>query len=153
MSEYLKVNLGRIWLIVGGVSLLLPAFLPSSGHPQNFIQNIIGTTTVTMFILSFPSSLFGIPLMFFAQAALGVDANTIGGMYLNLFLMFVLGLVQWFWIFPRLAGMNKEVQTLEFGREVIVPLLPSEKNTIGPEIFDAKSRTPLERVISGDDNE
>jgi len=49
--------------------------------------------------------------------------------------------------------MNKDVQTLELGGEVIVPLLPSEKNTIGPEIFDSKSRTPLERVISGDDNE
>jgi len=68
---------------------------------------------VTMFILSFPSRLFGIPPMVFAQAALGIDANTIGGMYLNLFLMVVLGLVQWFWIFPHLVRMNKEVQTLE----------------------------------------
>ena len=151
MSDYIKLNLGRIWLFVGGVSLLLPVFLPSSAHPQNFLQNIIGTTTVTMFILSFPSSLFGIPLMFFAQAALGVDANTIGGMYLNLFLMFVLGLVQWFWIFPRLVRMNKEVQTLELDQEVIVPLLPGEKNTVGPEIFDSRSRTPLERVINDDE--
>ena len=142
MSDYIKLNLRRIWLFVGGVSLLLPVFLPSSAHPQNFLQNIIGTTTVTMFILSFPSSLFGIPLMFFAQAALGVDANTIGGMYLNLFLMFVLGLVQWFWIFPRLVRMNKEVQTLDLDQEVITPLLPSEKKTIGPEIFDSRSRTP-----------
>jgi len=151
MSDYIKLNLGRIWLFVGGVSLLLPVFLPSSAHPQNFLQNIIGTTTVTMFILSFPSSLFGIPLMLFAQAALGVDANTIGGMYLNLFLMFVLGLVQWFWIFPRLVRMKKDVQTLDLDQEVIIPLLPSEKKTIGPEIFDSRSRTPLERVINDDE--
>src|SRR5262249_13459771 len=106
---------------------------------------------VTMFILSFPSSLFGIPLMFFAQAALGVDADTIGGMYLNLFLMFVLGLVQWFWIVPRLVRKNKDVQTLDLDREVIVPLLASEKISVDPEIFDSRSRTPLERVICDDE--
>ncbi|HEX3101015.1 MAG TPA: hypothetical protein VHQ01_04450, partial [Pyrinomonadaceae bacterium] len=87
----------------------------------------------------------------FAQAALGVDANTIGGMYLNLFLMFVLALVQWFWIFPRLVRMKKDVQTLDLDQEVIIPLLPSEKKTIGPEIFDSRSRTPLERVINDDE--
>jgi hypothetical protein len=151
MSEYLKLNLARIWMLVGGISLILPVFLPSSPHPQNFLQNIIGTTTVTMFILSFPSSLLGIPLMFVVQAALGVDANTIGGMYLNLFLMFVLGLVQWFWIVPRLMQRNKAVQTLDLDQETAVPTLLSEKISIDAEFFDSKSRTPLERVISDDD--
>jgi len=47
--------------------------------------------------------------------------------------------------------MNKDVQTLELDQEVIVPLLPGEKNTIGPEIFDSRSRTPLERVINDDE--
>jgi hypothetical protein len=151
MSEYLKLNLARIWLLVGSISLILPVFLPSSPYPQNFLQNIIGTTTVTMFILSFPSSLFGIPLMFVVQAALGVDANTIGGMYLNLFLMFVLGLVQWFWIVPRLVQRNKDVQTLELDKDAArIPLI-SEKIVIDPEFFDSKSRTPIERVISDDD--
>jgi hypothetical protein len=151
MSEYLKVNLARTWLLVAVISLILPVFLPSSAHPENFLQNIIGTTTVTLFILSFPSSLFGIPLMFVIQAALGVDANTIGGMYTNLFVMFVLGLMQWFWIVPRLVRTNKDVQTLDLDREAVVPLLPSEKTPIRPDIFDSRSRTPLERVI--DDNE
>ena len=151
MSEYLKLNFARIWLLVGAISLILPVFLPSSPHPQNFLQNIIGTTTVTMFILSFPSSLFGIPLMFVVQAALGVDANTIGGMYLNLFLMFVLGLVQWFWIVPRLMRRNKDVQILGLDQETATPPLISEKIVIDPDFFDSKSRTPLERAIGDDD--
>src|SRR5258707_15158571 len=98
MNEKFKLSLGRLWLLMSGFSLLLPVFLPSSADPQNFLQNVIGTTTVTMFILSFPSSLFGIPLFLVAHIALGLDPNTIEGMYLNLFLMFILGLVQWFWI-------------------------------------------------------
>jgi ascorbate-specific PTS system EIIC-type component UlaA len=153
MTEHFKLNLGRIWLLVGGISLVLPVFLPSSAHPQNFLQNVIGTTTITMFILSFPSSLFGIPLFFFAQVALGIDPNTIGGMYLNLFLMFVLGMVQWFWIVPRLLKKNRNIETLNLRGQVIHPLLTQEKANIDRDFFDSRSRTPLERAISEDEGE
>src|SRR5688572_1783034 len=117
MKERFKLSLSGVWLLSSLVSLILPVFIPSYAHPQSFIQNVIGTSTVTMFILSFPSSLFGIPLLYFAQAAIGLDPNTIGGMYLNLFLLFVLGLVQWFWIVPRIWRNDPDVVILNLPRK------------------------------------
>lgn len=151
MSDQLKANLGRIWLLLSGVSLILPVFLPSSAHPQNFLQNVIGTTTVTMFILSFPSSLFGIPLFIFAQMALGFDPNTISGMYLNLFLMFVLGSVQWFWIVPRLAQRRRDLEILDLSLPGTAPQPVGEVTSACYEFFDERSRSPLERAISDED--
>jgi hypothetical protein len=147
MSEYFRLSLRRLWLVVSGVSLILPIFLPSSAHPQNFLQNVIGTTTLTMFILSFPSSLFGIPLFFFAQISLGIDPNTIGGMYLNLFLMFILGLVQWFWIVPRLLRGKRDREVLNLQELRSNPLLPEIKENGGFGFYDKESRTPLERAL------
>src|SRR5689334_22979721 len=101
MREKFKLSLSGLWLLVSIFSLLLPVFMPSSANASNFAENAIGTASVSMFILSFPSSLFGLPVMFFAKIVLDVNPTSIEGMYLNLFLLFVFGLVQWFWIVPR----------------------------------------------------
>ena len=151
MKEQFKLNLSRIWLLTSIVTLILPVFLPSSPHPQNILQNVIGTTTVTMFILSFPSSLFGIPILLFAQIGLGVDPNTIGGMYLNLFLMFILGLVQWFWIVPRLWHGKQDLSILLPDGQKTNLLLSEIRSRDDYGFFDDKERTPLERVLSDDD--
>lgn len=153
MTEDFRLNLSRIWLLVGGLSLILAVFLPSSAHPQNFLQNVIGTMTVTMFILSFPSSLLAIPIMFYTQIALGIDPNTIGGMYLNLFLMFVLGLVQWFWVVPRLTKKDGAIKILNLNEIADHPRLPGQKTAIDTEFFDSRSRSPIERVISDDETD
>ena len=105
MTDRFKLTLSGMWLFVGLFSLVLPVFLPSNSFSANPAANVIGTATATMFILSFPSSLFGIPLLVIVDYALGVDPNTIQGMYVNLFMLFVLGLVQWFWIVPRYGDM------------------------------------------------
>lgn len=154
MNERFKLSLWQIWLLISVVSLLLPIFLPSSANPQNFLENIIGTVTVTMFILSFPSSLFGLPLMFFAQVALDVNPNTMQGMYLNLFLLFVLGSVQWFWILPRVLRNEPRFQMLNLLGGKSEPQLSAVKfdgNNI--EFCDSQGRTPVERIIHEKDSE
>lgn len=153
MNERFKLSLRGIWLSVSFLSLILPVFLPSSSNPQNFLANVIATSTVTMFILSFPSSLLGIPLLFFAQIALGVDPNSIGGMYINLFLLFVLGLVQWFWIVPRLWRNDPDFQTLNLPLSTADLQLPEASAGDTFQFFDRDSRTPLERVISNDERD
>lgn len=86
--------------------------------------------------------------MFLAGTALNLDPNSMGGMYLNLLLLFALGLVQWFWIVPRsFRNDPKVLQILD---------LPIQKPALHPaflpdpvnfENFDDE-RTPLERVFS-----
>lgn len=151
MKDRFRLSLGGLWLATSLFSLILPVFLPTSANPHSFVQNVIGTSTVTMFILSFPSSLFGIPLLYFSQIVLGVDSNSIGGMYLNLFLLFVLGLVQWFWIYPRLWRTEPNLQTLNLPS--ISEFRLAETNRGDFEIFDREFRTPLERVFEEKEQE
>jgi hypothetical protein len=150
MKDRFRLSLGALWLLTSLSTLILPIFIPSYANPQSFIQNVIGTSTVTMFILSFPSSLFGIPILFFAQNALGVDPNTISGMYLNLFLLFVLGLVQWFWIVPRIWRGEPAIQSLNLPRTPEMQLSEA-KPVAGFSFFDTNERTPIERVFEDED--
>ena len=152
MKERFKLSLSGLWMLTGIISMLLPIFLPSSANPHNFVQNVIGTSTVTMFILSFPSSLFGLPAMFFAAHVLGVDPNTMEGMYLNLFLLFVLGLVQWFWVVPRVLQSESRFQMLNLlGGKSELQL--SEANTTNNVNFcDSEGRTRLEKVFQEKDS-
>jgi len=150
MDAYLKLNLRAVWLITSFLSLTLPIFIPSTTNSSNFPANVIGTATATMFILSFPISIFALPIMFFSQVVIGFDPNTIGGMYVNLWLLFALGIIQWFWLVPRLLWKEQKLQTLD---------LPVQRNEIllteaaDPAIrfYDRRERTPLERAISDKD--
>ncbi len=153
MNERFKLSLWQIWLLISVFSLLLPVFLPSSANPQNFLENVIGTVTVTMFILSFPCSLFGLPMMFFAQFALDVNPNTMQGMYLNLFLLFVLGSVQWFWILPRLLRNEPRLQMLNLLGGKSEPQLSAVKFDGNITSCDSQGRTPVERIIHEKDSE
>lgn len=151
MNQYLKLNLRALWLMTACVSLALPVFLPSSANPHNFLANVIGTATATMFILSFPASLLGLPLLYFVQVILGFDPNTIGGMYLNLWLLFVLGLVQWFWIMPRVLGKGQKFQTLDLSQGPSEILLTEARSEAHFGFYDRESRTPVERVIKDEE--
>jgi hypothetical protein len=104
-----------------------------------------------MFILSFPSSLFGIPLLVFIGASLGVDPNSIGGMYLNLFLMFVLGLVQWLWIVPRIWRRDPKIQVLGLPSTPAETPVPIFQPATAFEPLDTQFQTPVERVIRRED--
>jgi hypothetical protein len=151
MTERFKVSLSGMWLLVSLFSLLLSIFLPSNAFSGNPAANVIGTATATMFILSFPSSLFGIPLLVVVDYALGVDPNSIQGMYLNLFILFVLGLVQWFWIVPRVWRNDPDVQVLGLPVSCSSGRLAEAPAVADYDAFASRERTPVERLINEDD--
>ena len=152
MNERFKITLSGMWLFVCVFTLLIPVFLPSFANSANPAANAVGTATASMFILTFPSSLFGMPLLIFVSAMLGVDPNSIEGMYLNLFVMFVLGLVQWFWIVPRIWGNSAKVQVLDLPNlQEIVPLRLTHPAEVSCE-YDEFGRSRLERVMRDVDN-
>ena len=148
MPEKLKFRLSSMWLFVSIFTLVLPVFVPSYSS-FNPATNAIGVATASMFILSFPSSLFGILLLPFMDATLGVDPLSIQGMYVNLLVLFVLGLVQWFWIAPKIWHRDPAFQTVEIG----AGWMPAKglPRAVPDEIlsrYDGDGRTPLECVIA-----
>lgn len=153
MTDRFKISLTGMWLIVSSVCLVLPVFLPSAASSANPTANVIGTATATMFILSFPSSLFGIPLLIVVDYALGVDPNSIQGMYVNLLLLFVLGLVQWFWIVPRVWRREPEIQALEISAPSVTMGLPAMPAKEHFEVLDDRDRTPFERIMNEDEGQ
>lgn len=148
MNDRFKLSLSGMWLLVSLFAVVWPIFLPSYPGAPGLMGNPIGTATATMFILSFPSSLFGLPLMFIANVILGNEPNSIQGMYVNLLLLFVLGLVQWFWIVPRVLRSEPAVQALDLLTPLRAKALLTEQDTdLAADLFDAKDTTPLERAM------
>ena len=151
MKEEFKLNLSPIWLLISAIALTLPVFLPSSVHPQYFFQDIIGLVTTAMYILSFPAGFLAIPAMFLAELFLGVNPDTIGGMYVNVFLLCVLGYVQWFWIVPRILRNEPRFQMLNlFGEKSEMQLLQAKAANNIP-FCDSDGQTPIERVFQEKD--
>ncbi len=97
-----KISFKQAWLAISVLMLELPVFFPSYSNPETIFQSAIGIASVSMFFLSFPMSLIGVPLGFFISKLLGIDPASIGGMYLSLLVLFVMGFVQWFLIAPWL---------------------------------------------------
>src|SRR3954463_14695155 len=111
MNERVVSKLGAVWMTTAVITLILPIFLPSYSDPHYNGNNVIQAATVTMFILSFPGSLLGLPLVFFSQTSLGIDPNAISGKYLMVVSFFLMGLVQWFKIVPWI--FRKDVTCLD----------------------------------------
>ena len=88
-------------------------------------------------------------MMFFVGLVLGVDANSLEGMYLNLFLLFVLGLIQWFWILPQVWRNEPRLQTLNLLHEKCKMQFLEAKPENRLQTNDFQDYTPLERVIYG----
>ena len=150
MTERFKLSLSGMWLIASFFSLVLPVFLPSYADAPGLTANTIGAATATMFILSFPSSLFGIPVLYAVNYVLGIDSASIQGMYVNLLMLFFLGIVQWFWIVPRVWRNDPAVQRLDLrsGQDAVrLTEVPLESQM---DYFDLKDRTPLERALDED---
>ncbi len=96
---------------------------------------------------SFPSSLFGLLILFFAGFALNVNLNSMEGMYLNLFLLFMLGFVQWFWILPRIARNEPNLQMLNLPEVKSQPGFTETNFTSNIPLYDEEGRTLIERVF------
>jgi len=153
MKKPFELNLSPLWLLISAAALTLPVFLPSSAHPQYFFQDIIGTVTTAMYILSFPAGLLALPMMFLAKLFFGVNPQTIGGMYVNVFLLCVLGYAQWFWLVPRLLRSESQFQILNLlGGKSNLKLSEAAASN-NTEFWDSQSRTPVEKIIREKDSE
>jgi hypothetical protein len=153
MKKIFNLSLKQTWLLISLFSLSLPIFMPSSADPKHFYENVVGSVTVTMFILSFPSGLFGLPFLLFATLLLEIKPNSIEGLYLNLFLLFALGFVQWFWVVPRLLKNESGFQVLNLiAASSEVQISEASAQTIN-QFKDFQELTPLERVLKGKDLE
>jgi hypothetical protein len=124
--------------------MFLPIFIPSPRGAAGVFQSVIDMAMMTMYLISFPMSLLGVPLLYVVQILLGIDPNTIGGKYLNVFTVFLLGAVQWFWLVPRLLTRRREEQILVSAqRTENLPPAPADVMFF----FGREQRTPLERVL------
>ena len=143
VSDYFKSNLRAFWLMTAALSLVLPVFVPSFGWLNPF-TNVIGMATALMFILSFPLSLLAAPITFLIDVLLGVDPRTIGGRYLSVCVMFVLGAVQWFWIAPRVWRGVQRRYTDELSDTTNDRFLNENESF---QVANVEIATPLEKVI------
>ncbi len=102
-----KFNLKYIWLAFGGFSMILMMFMWFGYDSQN-MQNAMHFLDVLMLVLSLPCSLFIVPVIFLANNYLGITPFSNEGINLATIFLFVLGMMQWFWI-ARLWSPDKYV--------------------------------------------
>ncbi len=93
----IKFNLKSIWLAVGVISLILLAFHWFGFDSQQLEISILALNVLAL-ILSLPCSLFVIPVLVAANHYLQLSPVSSDGLYLNTIFLFVVGLMQWFWI-------------------------------------------------------
>jgi hypothetical protein len=143
MDEIIFFRLRLLWVITAISSLILPVILPSSAAPGDPIHNVIGTATAAMFVLSFPGSIVGIPIVFLAEMVFAYDPNSISGMYINLLLLFGMGVLQWFWIMPKVIGQEEQ------HRPVHVTSALALTDACGPDFGKVpfREKSPVETII------
>ncbi|HMJ08156.1 MAG TPA: hypothetical protein VK468_04070 [Pyrinomonadaceae bacterium] len=147
MKDKFKWGLSGAWLTAAVFTLILPVFLPSFPNPCGIAGGPIGIATTAMFVLSFPVGLLGLPLSFVAQLVAGIDPDSIQGMYLNVRVLFVLGLVQWFGIVPLIWKRSSRTRKLTLETETL-QALPEGRVPSEHVFFDSAAPTPVERVIN-----
>ena len=145
MSDNLKIALTGIWLMLSSACVVLPVFVPSNVYSGDPFANVVGTSAVTMFVLSFPSSLLGLPISMLIQSAMEVGQYSLMGLWVNTLVFFGLGVGQWFWAVPRLKAYTAQVRADVADRDPTRPL--GEIALGGVESFDENERSPVERVF------
>ncbi len=93
----IKSNLKFIWLTFGVLSLVLMGFL-WFGYDSQYLRNTMHVLNAVMLILSLPCSLFAVPVILLANRYLEINPFSPEGIYLGTIFLFILGLMQWFWI-------------------------------------------------------
>lgn len=148
IARYLS-TLKLPWLVVSFICLIAPVFLPTSRYPSDFLDDPMGTATGIMFVLSFPLCILAVPIILFMEFSLGIRSGSIQGAYLNLLFLFAFGLVQWFWIVPRLLQKKNRsgLQILDLHAHKPAAALGEAHLSTDFPFFDSNSRTPVERVI------
>lgn len=145
MTKKNRLLLGNLWLVSSLSALVVPIFVPSYPHGAGLLPSSIELSTATMFVLSFPSSLFGLPFLYATYGVFGIDPYSISGMYTHLSMLFLIGLVQWFWIVPRIWFREPLIQTLQTS---VPELLPAKE--VEYYRFSSRDKTPVERIIDED---
>ena len=97
MKKNFRLGLKQIWLVVGVLSMIL-LFLPRVEGWQDFMKNALLVLNALVFILSLPCSLFAVPVVIAAAYYLDMAPMSSRGMTLSTILLFIIGLMQWFWI-------------------------------------------------------
>lgn len=97
MKKRFKLSLRTIWLVIGILSMVL-LFLPLTGDAQIYVKNTLLALNALMLLLSVPCSLFAVPVMFAAFYYLDMYPTSKQGVTLSTILLFLIGLMQWFWI-------------------------------------------------------
>lgn len=113
-------------------------------------SDVIGWAFAVMMLLSFPSSLLAAPLMMFVNLSIGFHPISIEGQYLNLILLFAVGVLQWFWIAPRMSGEDSRIEPLKLVSNGVQATFPRPIPGVLFSPFDAAGRTPVERLIEHD---
>lgn len=102
MMKNLKANLRWIWLVTGTLAMIL-IFLPASlfgAEWQIYAKYAILALNALMFLLSLPCSLFAALVVMLSAYYLDNmhPFYNRSGMTLSTILLFLVGLMQWFWI-------------------------------------------------------
>ena len=139
MSDNMKIALTGFWLMLSSACVVLPVFVPSNVYTGDPFANVVGTSAITMFILSFPASLLGLPISMLLQSAFGLGQYSLMGLYVNTLVFFALGLCQWFWAVPRLRAFTASEENSETRSRAI--LLGSAMPGFDDEL------SPVERVF------
>jgi hypothetical protein len=148
-----QIKFKYIWIALNFVLLAIPVFVPSNN------VDVIGICLSIPIILSYPLGILAGVVFFYFHL---LD-NSIGSLYLMLFVFSVLAYIQWFVIFPRFARF---VKNKLFGRDLIINVsanletikkaLPEsetrfETSDFQQNWYDERRRTPVERVFEDKD--
>jgi Na+/phosphate symporter len=97
----MKKNFGAylkwIWLGCGILSVIL-VLLPLEGEARELALNAVLVLNCLMFLLSLPCSLFAVPVVVAAAYYLDMPPASSAGLTVSAIFLFVIGLMQWFWI-------------------------------------------------------
>ena len=92
-----KYKLKQIWLGIGFVSMILLGF-HWFGYDSSNLEKSILVLNLLVFVFSLPCSLFVVPVVVASNIYLGINPMSSEGIYLNTLFIFVVGLMQWFFI-------------------------------------------------------
>lgn len=141
-------SLKALWLFISILCILAPAFIPTPRYPADLLDDPMGTSTLVMFVLSLPMSLFALPIIMMEGMSYRFVPNSILPAYLNLLFLFAVGAVQWFWVVPRLTWKDEpDLQILDLHTPASPAALGEAHMSTDFPFFDSNSKTPVERVI------
>jgi predicted neutral ceramidase superfamily lipid hydrolase len=101
-----------MWLGIAILSMVLTTFLWFGYDSQN-LQNAIYVLNGLMLVLSLPCSLFAVLVVVLANQYLDINPFSIEGIYLSTIFLFVVGLMQWFWVARVWSPTESMVQNLD----------------------------------------